>query len=523
MLVPHHAITEFLAPWEIEIPGTPDENAGYLWVEVFSAEIGFESRDTIYVAELSSMQDVQIPEGFLCVCLKNTGRGNKIGTLARALKSYVLKLQEWEKDMIEYVMEKDLINLLRQAGTIIGCSLLMYNDTFRLLAYHVTDANDEMYYSDLIKANVSRVDIENDFSDPGLSIPPTGFVARTLFVQGYPRGQIYMFTGAEKATRGELALFGILLEWIQVFFEREAPIVETSKNIEAFLIDLIENRSTDPISVSNRADYCGIPADKPYCLFVVRFKSYFRDIEVNQLLKKLAGKLPDSRILPYNENILIVNYFKDTASRDEAEDWVTEIRGILKSANAEMGLSMPEVSLRNMHLSYKRAVMAIEYGKRIHLKRSIDAGGSVDVNRYQGYDIYAYETYYVYHIIDKIHEENRTILEGSHCIRALAKLYAFDRENKTDNLQLLYSYLINERSASKTAAIMHMHRNNVIYRIKRIEQILGIDFDEYHYRFKFLLSYRVIDYYGLDYLKAIDYTTVGTDVSRISRDEKHTV
>ncbi|MCL1895340.1 MAG: helix-turn-helix domain-containing protein [Clostridiales bacterium] len=550
MLAPHHAIVELLEAYEPQALPDPGEGAGYQWVELFSTDIGFESKDTIYIAPLSALKDVQVPEGFFCVCVDDLpageqaaarpagalvlGRG-RINTLVRMLKNYIIKLQNWEKAMIQYVMEKNLQGLLQETGAIIGNTLLLYNDSFRLLAYYVTDSNDDKYYGDLIKANVSRIDLENDFADLILSLPhpdpPAGksvdrpesrfvarpesrFVARTVFVQDRPRGQAYMFCKSEAATRGQIMLFEAMMKWIHVFFDREAPLVETSKNIEAFMIDLVENRSTDPMSVSNRADYCGIPADRLYCLFVVRFKSYFRDIEASQLLKKLAKQLPEARLIPYNDSILVINYYKTVASREEADEWVTAIRDILREANAEMGIAVPEESLRTMHLSYKRAVMAIEYGKRIRLKRAIDAGEGVDVNRYQGYDIYAYETYYIYHIIDLIRTENRTILEGSQCMRALAKLYAFDRENKTDNLKLLYGYLINERSASKTASAMHMHRNNVIYRIKRIEHIIKINLDEYHYRFKLLLSYRIIDYYGVDYLKDIDYSTVGTDLSK---------
>ena len=543
MLAPHHAIIELLAEYGPEALPDPGAGAGYQWVELFSPDIGFESQDTIYVAPLSAMKDVQVPDGFFCICVDDSheggppparpsgalvlGRRGRISTLVRLLKNYILKLQNWEKAMIQYVMEKNLQGLLQETGTIIGNTLLLYNDSFRLLAYYVTDSNDDKYYGDLIKANVSRIDLENDFADLILSLPhhdpsagksvdqpDSRFVARTVFVQDRPRGQAYMFCKSEAATQGQIMLFEAMMKWIKVFFDREAPLVETSKNIEAFLIDLVENRSTDPMSVSNRADYCGIPTDRLYCLFVVRFKSYFRDIEASQLLKKLAKQLPDARLIPYNDSILVINYYKAVANREEADGWVSVIRDILRAANAEMGIAVPEESLRTMHLSYKRAVMAIEYGKRIRLKRPVDAGEGIDVNRYQGYDIYAYETYYIYHIIDLIRTENRTILEGSQCMRALAKLYAFDRENKTDNLKLLYGYLINERSASKTASAMHMHRNNVIYRIKRIEHIIKINLDEYHYRFKLLLSYRIIDYYGIDYLKDIDYSTVGTDLSK---------
>ena len=549
MLVPYHAIVELLVPFKPRFYNDTEENAAYQWVELLSPEIGFESKETIYVATVSLLLEYQIPEGFLCVAVNdltddkttihnNTGmivleHSIKLGMVVQTLKNFILKMQNWEKSMIEYVMGKDLQGLFQMAGSIIGNSLLLFSDTFRLLACYMTDSNDYTYYTDLIRANVSRLDLENDFRGLVISFPnyeaggsnvsmPSegGIIARTIFVEDIPRGQVYMCCSQGLSTQGQIALFEILFKWLQVFFNREAPVVEHSKNIEAFLIDLVENNSTNPMAISNRADYCKIKTDRPYCLFVVRFKSYFHDIEITQLYQKLIKKLPKAHILPYNDSILIVNYFHTTANRDENDDWISSIQDILKEANAEMGMATPEVSLHSMHLSYQRAIKAIEYGKRIQMKRPLDAGGVVDVNRYQGYDIYAYETYYIYHIIDMIHTENRMILESSHCIRALAKLFAFDLENKTDNLKLLYCYLINERSASKTATVMHMHRNNVIYRVDRIERFLGIDLGEYHYRFKFLFSYRVIDYYGIEYLKDIYYSSIGTDLSKNIKEKR---
>ena len=547
MLIPYQVIVELLAPYEPDIGADPGKGAAYQWVELFSPEFGFESNDTVYVAPLSVARDFRVPDGFLCICPSDLEKGDKttekqpgllvlgkkvkVSALIRIIKDFIIKLQKWETAMMKHVMDKDLQGILQATGAIIGNTLLLYNERYRLLAYYTPNPNDAKYYSEIIEANVSRSDQKASFAGLELPLPPSDlarasgvehsegrFVARTIFVQDYPRGQVYMFSGQDTATPGRTALFEIMLESLKVFFEREAPIVENSKNIEAFLIDLVENRSTDPVSVGNRADYCGIPAYGAYCLFVVRFKNYFRDIEAKRLLKKLSAILPTALTLQYNDSIMIINYYKAATNRSESDDWVMAIRDILKEADAEMGLAMPEELLGDLHISYKRAILAIEYGKRIHRKRPMGVGRA-DIDRYQGYDIYAYETYYIYHIIDMINTENRTILESSLCIRALAKLYALDSENKTDNLKLLYNYLINERSASKTAADMHMHRNNVIYRIDRIGQILAVDLNEYHIRFKFLFSYRVLDYYGFDFLKDIDYSTIGSDMLKKRKGE----
>ena len=61
----------------------------------------------------------------------------------------------------------------------------------------------------------------------------------------------------------------------------------------------------------------------------------------------------------------------------------------------------------------------------------------------------------------------------------------------TNNLELLFVYLTNERRASDTAQIMHMHRNNVIYRIGKISDMINMDLNESGVRFRLLMAYEI--------------------------------
>ena len=48
-----------------------------------------------------------------------------------------------------------------------------------------------------------------------------------------------------------------------------------------------------------------------------------------------------------------------------------------------------------------------------------------------------------------------------------------------DNTQLLYTYLANQCNATSTARQLHMHRNNVIYRIARLQERYNLDLEDY--------------------------------------------
>ena len=72
----------------------------------------------------------------------------------------------------------------------------------------------------------------------------------------------------------------------------------------------------------------------------------------------------------------------------------------------------------------------------------------------------------------------------------LDRICEYDAIAKTDNYEFLREYLNCERRASVAADTLHMHRNNVKYRIDRIEQQFDIDTNDPDLRFDLMLAYR---------------------------------
>lgn len=60
----------------------------------------------------------------------------------------------------------------------------------------------------------------------------------------------------------------------------------------------------------------------------------------------------------------------------------------------------------------------------------------------------------------------------------LGPVLAYDHQHGTTLLPSLASFLVHRRSWSRTAAALHVHRQTVIYRMRRIEQLTGSDLTE---------------------------------------------
>ncbi len=61
---------------------------------------------------------------------------------------------------------------------------------------------------------------------------------------------------------------------------------------------------------------------------------------------------------------------------------------------------------------------------------------------------------------------------------ALEKLKAYDAANQSDLYNTLKVYLLNDRNAQRCASMLYLHRNSLQYRVKRIQEITGVDLND---------------------------------------------
>ena len=68
---------------------------------------------------------------------------------------------------------------------------------------------------------------------------------------------------------------------------------------------------------------------------------------------------------------------------------------------------------------------------------------------------------------------------------------AYDQGHHTYLTDTLYQYLLHERNPNLTAECMGLHRNTITYRIRKIDDIVHINYDDPNERQYILLSYHL--------------------------------
>ena len=116
-----------------------------------------------------------------------------------------------------------------------------------------------------------------------------------------------------------------------------------------------------------------------------------------------------------------------------------------------------------------------------------------------GERIYYQEKYCVYNTIDISARKfvelfcNDDMLLLAH--PAIVRLTRYDKKHHNNLRDVLYNYLLYDRSVSSTATRLYMHRNTVLNKLKKIRELTGLDFSNENLRLRLIFSCQVLRYY----------------------------
>jgi len=103
--------------------------------------------------------------------------------------------------------------------------------------------------------------------------------------------------------------------------------------------------------------------------------------------------------------------------------------------------------------------------------------------------IYRYDEYAIYHIAQLCSDNKEMFIHPK-----LTLLLNLDKEHDSSFTQSLYTYLKCNRNITDTANALHIHRNTLIYHLKRIEDLLDISTSDVDILLHFELSFRIMEY-----------------------------
>ena len=193
--------------------------------------------------------------------------------------------------------------------------------------------------------------------------------------------------------------------------------------------------------------------------------------EVGVIEGELMHLLPDALIYRNMDQIVMIQQVDSNQTELEYQKEMEEIEEVIqrsilyrkKDTDFQIGIGKSVEGYQRLKESYHEASRAIKY---IDIIRLVTGDKNKSVVHYSNLGFFQ-----IFGEIDDVTELERYIPE------TLKKLYLYDDEHKGELITTLQMYLRNKQSIRKTADEMFVHYRTISYRLEKIKQISGINFD----------------------------------------------
>ena len=193
--------------------------------------------------------------------------------------------------------------------------------------------------------------------------------------------------------------------------------------------------------------------------------------EVGVIEGELMHLLPDALIYRNMDQIVMIQQVDSDQTELEYQKEMEEIEDVIqrsilyrkKDTDFQIGIGKSVEGYQRLKESYYEASQAIKY---IEIIRQVTGDKNKSVVHYSNLGFFQ-----IFGKVDDMTELERCIPE------TLKKLYLYDDEHKGELITTLQMYLRNNQSIKKTAGAMFVHYRTISYRLEKIKQISGINFD----------------------------------------------
>lgn len=256
---------------------------------------------------------------------------------------------------------------------------------------------------------------------------------------------------------------------------------------EYYFRHLLEGREMDEETARAMNETLRFPFEAGFRLFIL---TGFEAPSNGYTLSRVMEAIPDARCFFYEGAIVGLTAFQ-SKYRKEADYTAALLQTLgylTDSIPCQCGISRSFRNQMQMRIAYNQAKTAAELGNR--LISSKNPYNTFHLSRFPRSKLYFYDDLCLHHMALRASEE--VPLEQL-CLQELLDLLEYDKKNNTDNYHILYTYLQSNRKTTEAAKVLHMHRNNVTYRVKRIEELFGLDLEDPQMRLKVQYSFCILD------------------------------
>lgn len=342
------------------------------------------------------------------------------------------------------------------------------------LGYFTKEDADNLYHFDYMKKNTV-------FTTPTIKYPPNlmncPFLIKTFLCHHSIRNFLVVYYINSMPEESDPELFDLLaMRLEECLKDTMHDLAHRHSLLEMFLEDLISQTYENEEYLRDRAHFLNLHLESTYRLGIIKLKDYTQELAEYLLMRIRTGVSSNRyRIMIFRQSILIL-ILKDKETPEtkaDSNEKLRELSSLLASYQSAVGLSNRFEGLVKINLAYAQCCSAVKYGWMLSPSQTI----------------FNYSQYYIYEMLDKYKESFP--LETLYVQKL--KLLEKNGDYRHSNLFLLKIFLMAERNISTTAKAMFMHRNSVIYRVAKIQEVLELNLDDPDVRLRLMMSFKILD------------------------------
>lgn len=480
--------------------------------KAFASEIS-GMKNTLFIVvfhELALSERVSECPNTIFVCAENT-----VDIYVRIIEMYINVTQWAERLEMALIEKKSLQEIVVIAGELLINPFIILDSSLSVLAYTEKIDADDATFRRTIELGYTPLDVVEKITrqrknSKARQYGNVRFPGNTLYAsppdlinnynklfrnisdaKGTVVAGIYMHCTVREETAGQRDLLEYFADIVTHYFqnppEHEREVEMDSFDYERYFLYILEGRHVEDITPSELASRMGLPLEGEFNLFVM---CSINTVSGQYVLRQVREKLLGIKCVLYHGNIVgILGFkYKYIDKQEQIDSVMNQVLELTETLEGITGRSMSFSSLLDLRIAYKQALKAAELGEKF--RQSTDPYNSFNLQNIKHQRVFCYDDEYLHHMV--LCYGNEAAL-SSLCVPQLFRLLELDRKNHTDNYKVLYVYLENDRKTTDVAKILHMHRNNVNYRIKRIEELFDLNLEDKNIRLRIQVSFRVLD------------------------------
>lgn len=293
---------------------------------------------------------------------------------------------------------------------------------------------------------------------------PYPVLLRNLHDQDEHIGWVMLWQQKCVISKGQEQLLDYFAGQVEIWIKNQ-PEIDVLQKTDIFR-NLLENRGLEDQSLRLYMNALGWKENDQKILLCM-LPATAEDWNPKYLINLINLHCPYGYLMIHENSIVAV---WNTTKYPQGRKW-EELRPVLDIVSLCAGVSAEFTNILELRRYYLQGKIALKYGK--HTTGAINL-----IADYM--EAYLQEMIRSHIAVDLFRDQMNILVE-------------YDRKHETEYVKTLYEYLRHERNQTKTAAYLHLHRNSLLKRLSKIDDLTGFNLDDEKVRLQLWVSFMMLE------------------------------